>query len=142
MSYSPAEITTILDEMQKLFGDYPVTELNYETPFQCLLAVMLSAQTTDIQVNKVTDVLYTKIKKPADLVEMGMDEFGQAIRTVGLWKSKMKNWYRLAEMLLYYDIQDSFSFVPHDPVYSKNKYKVPEDCAYIDSNHVYNVHGY
>jgi endonuclease III len=60
----------MLDEMQELYRDFPVTELNYETPFQCLIAVMMSAQTTDIQVNKVTDVLFKKIKNPADLVAM------------------------------------------------------------------------
>ena len=60
----------LLDEMYDLYKDFPVTELNYETPFQCLIAVMISAQTTDIQVNKVTDSLFKKIKSPADLVAM------------------------------------------------------------------------
>jgi len=55
-------IKTILDRMQELFGDYPTTELNYETPFQCLIAVMMSAQTTDKQVNVVSASLFKKIK--------------------------------------------------------------------------------
>lgn len=64
------DIKYILDEMNKLFGNYPATELFYETPFQLLLAVILSAQTTDKQVNKVTKTLFKKIKTPADLVKM------------------------------------------------------------------------
>ena len=168
MSYSPAEITYILDQMQELFGDYPVTELNYETPFQCLLAVMLSAQTTDIQVNKVTDKLYTKIKNPADLVEIGMEDFGQAIRTVGLWKSKMRNGYKMAEMLVektkeQWDkkrdcLWDTvLSVGPPTPSQGATLSdidisslplggglggSVESPCIYTDSAHVYEEHGY
>jgi endonuclease-3 len=58
---STRRIRTILDRMQDLFGDYPTTELNYETPFQCLIAVMMSAQTTDKQVNIVSSTLFQKV---------------------------------------------------------------------------------
>lgn len=60
----------ILDTMHEMYRDFPITELQYDTPWQCLIAVMMSAQTTDIQVNKVTDILYQKIKSPADVLEM------------------------------------------------------------------------
>jgi endonuclease-3 len=46
------------------------TELHFETPFQLLVAVILSAQTTDKQVNKVTDTLYKTIKQPEDVLKM------------------------------------------------------------------------
>ena len=94
------KITQILDVMDDLFGDYPTTELNYETPFQCLIAVMMSAQTTDKQVNKVTEHLFKVVQWPEDVVKMWVKEFGQAIRTIGLWKGKAKNIVATAGMLL------------------------------------------
>ncbi len=94
------QIEYILDEMYKLFHDYPMTELNFETPFQCLVAVMLSAQTTDVQVNKATVNLFKKIKTPADIVKMWQTVFGQHIRTVGLRTWKAKNVVAMSQMLL------------------------------------------
>ena len=94
------KITDILDEMNRLFGEYPSTELNYETPFQCLIAVMMSAQTTDVQVNKVTDHLFKVITWPEDIVKMWEKELGKAIRTIGLWKGKTKNIYATAKLLV------------------------------------------
>ncbi len=63
-------------ELQKIFAylkelfPKPETELHYSTPFQFVVAVMLSAQATDVQVNKVTSILFKKIKNPEDLVNM------------------------------------------------------------------------
>jgi endonuclease-3 len=59
----------IFTYLQKLFPDAK-TELNYSTPFQLLVAVILSAQTTDKQVNKVTNILFQKIKEPKDLIKL------------------------------------------------------------------------
>ena len=94
------DIKEILDEMQKLFGDYPPTELFYETPFQLLVAVMLSAQTTDKQVNKVTKTLFETIKTPADVLEMWLEKFGQAISSIGLRRGKAKNIVETARLLI------------------------------------------
>ena len=94
------KIPYILDEMNRLFGDYPSTELNYETPFQCLIAVMMSAQTTDVQVNKVTDYLFKIVTWPQDIVKMWEKELGKAIRTIGLRKGKTKNIYATAKLLV------------------------------------------
>jgi len=63
------KIRFIFDYLQKLFPD-PKTELNYSTPFQLMVAVILSAQTTDKQVNKVTDLLFKKIKSPKDIIKL------------------------------------------------------------------------
>lgn len=98
--------------MDELFGEYPTTELNYETPFQCLIAVMMSAQTTDKQVNVVTNTLFQKIKGPQDVVDMWLNNFSKAINTVWLWRGKAKNIYATAWMLLekskqYEDFQKS-----------------------------------
>jgi len=93
-------IQSILDSMHKMFKDYPLTELNFETPFQCLIAVMMSAQTTDIQVNKVTDSLFESIKSPQDVLDMWKEQFGESIRTVWLWTSKRDNVYATAQILV------------------------------------------
>lgn len=98
--YMKKDIPYILDTMHTMFQDYPVTELVYETPFQCLMSVMLSAQTTDKQVNKVTKDLYMIIKSPQDVLDMGEERLGQHIRTVGLWTSKKKNVYKTAALLV------------------------------------------
>lgn len=93
-------ITDILDTMHEMYKDFPVTELNYYTPFQCLIAVMMSAQTTDVQVNKVTDALFQKIKSPVDVLAMWEEELGEHIRTVWLWTAKKKNIYQTAKILV------------------------------------------
>ncbi|MEI8253728.1 MAG: hypothetical protein WCG25_08555 [bacterium] len=63
------KVKLIFDYLKKLFPN-PKTELNYSTPFQLMVAVILSAQTTDKQVNKVTDNLFKIIKKPEDIVKL------------------------------------------------------------------------
>jgi endonuclease-3 len=63
------KVKFIFDYLKKLFPN-PKTELNYSTPFQLMVAVILSAQTTDKQVNKVTDNLFKIIKKPEDIVKL------------------------------------------------------------------------
>ena len=75
-------IPTILRRMAELFGDYPQTELNYKTPFQLLVAVILSAQTTDVQVNKVTQALFKVVHTPRDVVALGEANLKQYIKTV------------------------------------------------------------
>lgn len=63
------KLQKIFAYIQELFPN-PETELHYTTPFQLMVAVMLSAQATDKQVNKVTDKLFVKIKTPADVVRL------------------------------------------------------------------------
>lgn len=76
------------------------TELNYNNGFQLLIAVMMSAQTTDKQVNKVTDSLFKKIKKPEDVITLGLPKFEQSIKSIGLYKSKAKNIYQTSQILI------------------------------------------
>lgn len=63
------KLKKIFDYIKELFPA-PETELHYSTPFQLVVAVMLSAQATDKQVNKVTEKLFQKVKNPADLVSL------------------------------------------------------------------------
>ena len=75
------------------------TELNFDNGFQLLVAVALSAQTTDKQVNKVTASLFQKVKKPEDILQMGFENFEQSIKSIGLYKSKAKNLRKTAQIL-------------------------------------------
>lgn len=86
--------------MNTLFADYPMTELNYETPFQLLVAVILSAQTTDKQVNKVTEELFKVVKTPEDILLLWESWVGAYIKTVGLHISKTKNLVKMAQQLI------------------------------------------
>lgn len=94
------QIKHILNVMHEMFRDFPMTELKYETPFQCLIAVMMSAQTTDVQVNKVTTTLFQKIKTPTDVVKMGQEKFGQSIKSIGLRTGKAKNIFAMSQQLI------------------------------------------
>ena len=69
----------------------PDTELNYETPFQLLVAVMLSAQTTDKQVNVVTDKLFLKVKNPEDVVKTSEEKLAKQVSSVNYYKMKAKH---------------------------------------------------
>ncbi len=65
-------------------------ELNYETPFELLIATILSAQCTDVRVNKVTEVLFKKYNTPEQFAALTEEEIGEEIRSCGLYKSKSK----------------------------------------------------
>ncbi len=65
------EVIHALAYMQELFGAYPLTELFYTTPFQLLVAVIMSAQTTDKQVNKVNEQFFRVVVRPEDIVVLG-----------------------------------------------------------------------
>ena len=75
------------------------TELNFDNGFQLLVAVALSAQATDKQVNKVTDSLFQKVKQPDDILQMGFENFEQSIKSIGLYKSKARNLRKTAQIL-------------------------------------------
>ena len=69
----------------------PATELNYDSPFELLIAVILSAQATDKGVNKATDKLFRVANTPQAILELGEDGLKEFIRTIGLFNSKAKN---------------------------------------------------
>ncbi|MFA5748337.1 MAG: endonuclease III [Candidatus Absconditabacterales bacterium] len=85
--------------LKKIYPN-PKTELNYQTPFQLIIAVILSAQTTDKQVNKVTKKLFEKIKKPQDVIKMGLENFRKSIKSIGLYNGKAKNIWTLSQIFV------------------------------------------
>ena len=92
------KIKTIYDYLQELFPN-PETELHYSTPFQFMVAVMLSAQATDKQVNKVTDKLFKKVKTPRDILQLWFPALEKAIRSINYYHSKAKHLFATAEIL-------------------------------------------
>ncbi|MGV6818437.1 MAG: endonuclease III [Thiotrichales bacterium] len=79
---------------------HPTTELNYQTPFELLIAVILSAQSTDKGVNKATDKLFPIANTPEAILALGEEGLKEYIKTIGLYNSKAKNIIKTCEILL------------------------------------------
>lgn len=79
---------------------YPTTELEYTTPFELLIAVILSAQATDVSVNKAMRKLYPVANTPAAIYALGVDGLIPYIQTIGLYKTKAKNVIETCRLLL------------------------------------------
>lgn len=78
----------------------PETELEFGNTYQLLVAVVLSAQSTDVGVNKATRKLFQQVKTPAEMIELGEEGLKEHIKTIGLFNSKAKNVIALSEILM------------------------------------------
>ncbi|MBS0308642.1 MAG: endonuclease III [Proteobacteria bacterium] len=78
----------------------PTTELEYTTPFELLIAVILSAQATDVSVNKATRLLYPVANTPQAIFHLGVEGLTAYIRTIGLYRTKAKNVIETCRILL------------------------------------------
>ncbi len=78
----------------------PSTELNFRSNFELLVAVILSAQATDISVNKATDKLYRKANTPQAFLDLGLTSLKRHIRTIGLYNTKAQNIIKTCRMLI------------------------------------------
>jgi endonuclease-3 len=78
----------------------PQTELEYDTVYQLLVAVVLSAQATDVGVNRATKPLFEKIKTPAQMIALGEKKLIGYIKTIGLFRTKAKNVIGLSHLLI------------------------------------------
>ncbi|SFC02830.1 endonuclease III [Massilia yuzhufengensis] len=79
---------------------HPTTELEFSTPFELLIAVLLSAQSTDVGVNKATRRLYPVANTPQAILDMGVDELKTYISTIGLYNNKAKNVIATCQILV------------------------------------------
>lgn len=79
---------------------HPETELNYSNPFELLVAVTLSAQATDVSVNKATDKLFPVANTPEAIYALGVDGLKTYIKTIGLYNSKAENVIKACKMLI------------------------------------------
>lgn len=88
MSYD--KINKILDDLDSLYPDAKAG-LDFTTPFELLIATILSAQCTDVRVNKVTAVLFNEHNTPKSILDLGIDGLTKYIKSCGLYKTKSKN---------------------------------------------------
>jgi endonuclease-3 len=95
----PAQVAELYHRLAAL-EPQPRTELAYGTPFELLCSVVLSAQATDVSVNKATARLYPVANTPQQLLALGEPALREFIRTIGLYQTKAKNLIRLASLLL------------------------------------------
>ncbi|PGS03095.1 endonuclease III [Bacillus pseudomycoides] len=103
------QIRYCLDTMAEMYPEAHC-ELNHDNPFELVIAVALSAQCTDVLVNKVTKILFQKYKTPEDYLNVSLEELQQDIRSIGLYRNKAKNIQKLCRMLL----EDYNGEVPQD----------------------------
>ncbi|WP_019241970.1 MULTISPECIES: endonuclease III [Bacillus] len=103
------QIHYCLEQMKQMYPNAHC-ELNHSNPFELVVAVALSAQCTDVLVNKVTASLFQKYKSPEDYVAVPIEELQQDIRSIGLYRNKAKNIQKLSEMI----IRDYNGVVPCD----------------------------
>jgi endonuclease III len=89
----------IYETLQSL-NPHPTTELEYRTPFELLIAVLLSAQATDVSVNKATRPLFAIANTPQALLDLGEERVADAIKTIGLYRTKAKNVIATCRLLL------------------------------------------
>jgi endonuclease III len=108
-SYTAAEIHEIFRRFSVQRPE-PKGELEHVNPFTLLVAVVLSAQATDVGVNKATRALFKVADTPEKMLALGEEKVGEYIRTIGLWRNKAKNVITLSQTL----INDYGSVVPND----------------------------
>ncbi len=97
--FSPEKAAAMFERLAKARPD-PKTELDYTDPFTLVVAVALSAQATDVSVNKATKGLFKAADTPAKMVKLGEDGVAEHIRTIGLWRNKAKNVVALSRIIL------------------------------------------
>jgi endonuclease-3 len=121
----------------------PRTELEFENTYQLLVAVVLSAQATDVGVNKATRALFAHVKTPADMLALGLDELKKHIKTIGLFNTKAKNVIALSELL----VRDHGGEVPHNraalealPGVGRKTANVVLNCAWGDETFAVDTH--
>jgi endonuclease-3 len=93
-----ADIDVCFERLSQRQPD-PQTELDFTNPFTLLVAVVLSAQATDIGVNRATKGLFAAASSPAAMVALGIEGISQHIRTIGLFNTKARNVYKLSQIL-------------------------------------------
>jgi endonuclease III len=89
----------IIETLELLFPEVPIP-LDHKDPYTLLIAVLLSAQSTDVGVNKITPLLFSKADNPYDMIKLSIDDIREIIKPVGLSPMKSKGIYGLSEILI------------------------------------------
>jgi endonuclease-3 len=94
-----AEVRGFLDALATVTPD-PRSELTFIDPYTLLVAVVLSAQATDVSVNRATETLFAEAATPQAMVRLGADGVARHIRSIGLWQGKARNVVELSRLLI------------------------------------------
>tara|TARA_Y200000002_G_C22666153_1_gene658066 strand:+ start:1590 stop:2243 length:654 start_codon:yes stop_codon:yes gene_type:complete len=93
------KVNFVIKTLKKLYPEIPVP-LNHKNPYTLLIAVLLSAQCTDVRVNQITPILFEKADNPYDMIKLSIDEIRAIIRPCGLSPMKSKGIYGLSRILI------------------------------------------
>lgn len=96
---SKKEIKIVVGKLLERFPDAKA-ELDHSNSFELLIATILSAQCTDVRVNKVTEKLFKELKTPEDYIKLSQEELGKRIRTCGMYNTKSKNILATCKLLI------------------------------------------
>ena len=96
---SDSDVIRTLDILEEMYPEAKCA-LDHRDPYELLIAVVLSAQTTDVSVNKVTPALFSRYPRPEDLASADPEDVAELIRSIGLYRNKSKNIVRLAGKLV------------------------------------------
>ncbi|WP_311481775.1 endonuclease III [uncultured Anaerococcus sp.] len=107
---SKKKIGEVLDLLDELYPDVDRSMLDFTTPFELLIATILSAQATDVSVNKVTKEMFKVANTPEDFANMDIKDLENHIRTIGIYRNKAKNIKATSKIL----VEDYNSKVPAD----------------------------
>ena len=124
----------VIDYLDELFPD-PKCELNYNKDYELLIAIVLSAQTTDKKVNKVTEVLFKKYSTLEELSKANVLDIENIIREIGTFRRKSVYVKEIAFRL----VQDGFSYVPNDRFYIESLPGVGHKTANVFLSNIYGV---
>lgn len=94
------QVTEILKSLKKVYAGTPQTALRFSTPFELLVATMLSAQTTDVLVNRVTEGLFKKYRSMQDFANTAPEKLSQDIHSVNFFNNKAKSINKTAKMII------------------------------------------
>jgi len=95
----PEKVQFVIDELEKLYPETPIP-LDHKDPYTLLVAVLLSAQCTDVRVNLITPILFEKADNPYGMVKLTVEEIQDIIRPCGLSPMKSKGIYGLSQILI------------------------------------------
>ena len=93
------KVQFVIDTLQEIYPEIPIP-LDHKDPYTLLIAVLLSAQCTDVRVNQITPILFAKADNPFDMIKMSVEEIKEIIRPCGLSPMKSKGIYGLSKILI------------------------------------------
>ena len=122
----------VLEYLDELFPN-PMCELNYNKDYELLIAIVLSAQTTDKRVNKVTEVLFKKYSNLLELSQASVSDIENIIREIGTFRRKSIYVIEIAKRL----VSDGYSYVPNDRKYIESLPEVGHKTANVFLSNIY-----